>query len=154
MNLSDLQYLMHQLGPATPEITTIIQESIDCWMVEFDEGVSLQLAWDERFHRVRMECAIGQPDESAREAIYASLLNANLQLTGIADIKLALSDNDEEVMLIGEYDIGDASLTALRKQLAEFLDAAGKFSLWVAGLLTPESVAQRSAMTGMHPASA
>ncbi len=154
MNLSDLQYLMHQLGPATPEITTIVQESIDCWMVEFDEGVSLQLAWDERSHRVRMKCAIGQPDETAREAIYASLLNANLQLTGITDVKLALSDNDQEVMLIGEYDIGDTSLTALRKQLAEFLDVAGKFSLWIAGMLTSESVAQGSAVTGMHHAPA
>ncbi len=35
--LSDLQYLMHQLGPASPEIVTILQEDIDSWQIEFDD---------------------------------------------------------------------------------------------------------------------
>lgn len=149
MHLSDLQYLMNQLGPVTPEITTIVQESIDCWMVELDEGISLQIAWIERSARVLMKCAIGQPDEAAREAIYASLLNANLQLAGIADVKLALSETDD-VMLIGEYDLGEASIDELGSKLTTFLGYAGKFSLWLAGTLTAESEAMISRMVVMH----
>jgi hypothetical protein len=132
LTLSDLQYLVHQLGPATPEITTIVQEAIDSWMVEFDEGVSMQLAWDARSGRVRMQCAVGQPEEAAREAIYATLLNANLLLTGVADIKLALGSADEDVMLIGEYAIEEAAVESLRYRLSEFLDFAAKFSQMMA----------------------
>lgn len=103
LKLSDLQYLMHQLGPAMPEITTIVQQAIDSWMVEFDEGVSLQLAWEQRAMQVLLKCALGQPDEGAREEIYAALLSANLLLTGVADVKLGLSHVDDDVVLIGEY---------------------------------------------------
>jgi hypothetical protein len=152
--LSDLQYLMHQLGPATPEIATIVQESIDCWMLEFDEGVSLQIAWDERSNRVLMKCALGQPDETTCEALYASLLHANLQLTSIADVKLALSDSDDDVMLIGQYEIGEDSVDVLREKLSEFLNLAGKFSLWVAGTSTPESGSQTPPIASMQYAPA
>lgn len=139
MNLSDLQYLMHQLGPVTPEITTIVQEAIDSWMVEFDEGVSMQIAWDERSRNVLMKCAIGQPDESVREEIYALLLSANLHLTGVADVKLALSDADDDVMLIGEYDMKEQTLEALQQRLSEFLGFAGKFSHMIANTLPDDS---------------
>ena len=148
--MSDLQYLMHQLGPATPDITAIVQESIDCWMIEFDEGVSLQIAWDQRSARVLMKCAIGQPDESVREEIYALLLNANLQLTGVADVKLALSDIDEDVVLIGEYDLDDASIEGLRRQLSEFLGFAEKFSQMIAGSASDELAENTRSLLGLH----
>ena len=133
MKLSDLQYLMHQLGPATPEIACIVQESIDSWMVEFDEGVAMQVAWDERSGHALMQCAIGQPDDGSREDIYRSLLNANLLLTGVADVKLALSDVDGDVMLIGAYELGNEPVDGLRQRLSEFLGFAEKFSQMIAG---------------------
>ncbi len=132
MTLSDLQHLVHQLGPATPEITTIVQEAIDCWSVTFDEDVALQLGWNARSGRILMQCALGQPEEGAREALYAVLLNANLQLTGVADVKLALGDAEEDVMLIGEFDLEEVTVEGLRQRLSEFLNFAGKFSQMVA----------------------
>ncbi len=150
MKLSDLQYLMHQLGPATPEIITIVQESIDSWMVEFDEGVALQVAWEERSGRALMKCAIGQPDEGAREEIYRSLLNANLQLTGVADVKLGLSDVDEDVMLIGEYEIGEEPVEGLRKHLSEFLGYAESFSQMIAGSWPEGSLPELQAVAAMN----
>lgn len=133
MGLSNLQYLMHQLGPATPEIVAIIQDHIDSWQVEFDEGVSLQLSWQEKPPRVVMSCSLGSPEDRVREQVYASLLNANLLLTGMADVKIALSHPDNDVMLIGEYELGTASLAALQDSLAEFLRLAGRFAMMVAG---------------------
>lgn len=132
MTLSDLQILMHQLGPATPEIISIIQDDIDSWMVEFDEAVSLQIAWDERSMRVLMKCGLGQPYESTREEIYRLLLNANLLLTGVADVKLALSDVDDDVMLIGEYALQEPTLEALQQRLSDYLSFAEKFSTMIA----------------------
>lgn len=145
LTLPDLQHLVHQLGPATPEITIIVQEAIDCWSVEFDEGVAMQMAWDERSGRVLMQCALGQPAEGAREALYAVLLNANLQLTGVADVKLALGDAEEDVMLIGEFDLEEATVDRLRQRLSEFLDFAGKFSQMVAATFGDAAPEERRA---------
>jgi hypothetical protein len=132
LRLSDLQYLMHQLGPATPEIVTIVQDDIDSWQVEFDEGVSLHFGWQETPPRLLLSCAIGQPLDDAREQVYASLLNANLLLTGVANVKLALSQPDGDVMLIGEYDIASFSMDSLQSSVSDFLCLAAKYSTMVA----------------------
>lgn len=44
--LSDLQYLIQQLGPMTPEIVTIVQQDERRWQVELDGGVLVQLRWE------------------------------------------------------------------------------------------------------------
>ncbi len=113
--LSDLQYLMQQLGPAMPEITTIIQEDRDSWQVELDEALSLQLCWQEQPPRIRMRCAIARPDD--------------------------------DVLLAGEYEVGDASLDTLRRLVIEFLTTAGQApaSASVAGSILPVLPAYSSA---------
>lgn len=126
--LADVQYLMHQLGPVIPEIVTIIQDDIDSWQIEFDEGVSIQLSWQAEPPRLLMSCSLGSPDDAAREAVYASLLNANLMLTGVAALKLALSEPDQAVMLIGEYESNEGTLDMLRMRVIEFLNFAARFS--------------------------
>ena len=126
-----MQYLVHQLGPAIPEIVTIIQDDIDSWQLEFDGGVSLQLSWQEQPPRLKMSCEIGRPDDTRREAVYAALLNANLLLTGGPDLKLALSEPDQDVLLIGDHEYDDGSLEGLTKRVSEFLNFAARFSLMV-----------------------
>ena len=130
--LSELQYLMHQLGPAIPEIVIILQDDIDSWQLDFDDDVSMRIDWHEETAQIMMSCAIGQADANARESVYAALLEANLQLTGVARVKLALGP-DDDVMLIGECDLADASVEALRDKVAEFLEIAAKFSSLVTG---------------------
>ena len=134
--LSELQYLMHQLGPASPEIVTILQEDIDSWQIAFDDDVSMRIDWHEEHARVVMSCAIGRADADAREPVYAALLEANLQLTGVASVKLALGP-DDDVMLIGEFDPDDATIDALRDKVVEFLEFAAKFSSLVTGADAP-----------------
>ena len=150
MELSDLQYLMHQLGPTMPEIVAITQDDIDSWKIDFDEEISLQIEWQVSPPCVLMSCAIGQPEAERREAVYASLLNANLLLTGIASVKLALSQPDNEVLLIGEYPLGAASVTALQASLSEFLQFAAEFSMMVADSPKKDFPPQAPYITTMH----
>jgi len=131
LELSDLQYLMHQLGPTMPEIVAITQDDIDRWKIDFNEEISLQIEWQASPPCVLMSCSIGQPEIERREAVYASLLNANLLLTGIASVKLALSQPDNDVVLIGEYSLGDASITTLKASLTEYLRFAAQFSTMI-----------------------
>ncbi|MEO0316793.1 MAG: hypothetical protein RL404_470, partial [Pseudomonadota bacterium] len=48
MQLSDLQYLMAQLGPATSDILLIVQHSDDQWQIEFEEDLSLHVSWHQQ----------------------------------------------------------------------------------------------------------
>jgi hypothetical protein len=126
--LSDLQYLIRQLGPSLPEISTIIEEDLDSWQINFDTGLSLQISWQETPARVLLCCAIGKPDESQREKIFARLLNMNLLLQGVANLKLALNSPEDDVILIGELESTSLKLEMLQAEIAEYLRFAARFS--------------------------
>ncbi len=61
--LSDLQYVMQQLGPTTPEIVTIVQEDHCRWHIELDGSVFVQLTWQASVQRLSMRCSIGGQDD-------------------------------------------------------------------------------------------
>ncbi len=126
--LSDLQHLIRQLGPSLPEISTIVEEDLDEWQIIFDSGLSLQISWQETPARVLLCCAIGKPDESQREKIFARLLNMNLLLQGVANVKLALSSPDDDVILIGELASNSMTLETLQEEISEYLRFAARFS--------------------------
>ncbi len=126
--LSDLQHLIRQLGPTLPEISTITEEDLDSWQIIFDTGLSLQISWQETPGRVLLCCAIGKPDESQREKIFARLLNMNLLLQGVANLKLALSSPEDDVILIGEIEATVMSLEVLQDEITEYLRYAARFS--------------------------
>jgi hypothetical protein len=126
--LSDLQHLIRQLGPSLPVISTIIEEDLDEWQIIFDSGLSLQISWQETPARVLLYCAIGKPDESQREKIFARLLNMNLLLQGVANVKLALSSPEDDVILIGELASDSMTLETLQEEITEYLRFAARFS--------------------------
>ena len=116
--LSDLQHLIRQLGPSLPEISTIIEEDLDEWQIIFDSGLLLQISWQETPARVLLCCAIGKPDETQREKIFARLLNMNLLLQGVANLKLALSSPEDDVILIGELVSDSMTLETLKQEIS------------------------------------
>ena len=126
--LSDLQHLIRQLGPSLPEISTIIEEDLDEWQIIFDSGLSLQISWQESPARVLLFCAIGKPDESRRGKIFARLLNMNLLLQGVANVKLALSLPEDDVILIGELESDSMMLETLQEEITTYLRFAARFS--------------------------
>ena len=126
--LSDLQHLIRQLGPSLSEISTIIEEDLDEWQIIFDSGLSLQISWQETPARVLLYCAIGKPDETQREKIFARLLNMNLLLQGMANVKLGLSSPEDEVILIGELASDSMTLETLQEEITEYLRYAARFS--------------------------
>lgn len=126
--LSVLQHLIRQLGPCLPEISTITEEDVDSWQINFDAGLSLQISWQETPARVLLCCAIGQPLESQREKIFARLLNMNLLLQGVANVKLALNSPEDDVIVIGEIESNALTLEILQEEIADYLRFAAHFS--------------------------
>jgi hypothetical protein len=129
--LSDLQHLIRQLGPSLPEVSSIIEEDLDSWQIIFDTGLSLQISWQETPARVLLCCAIGKPEESQREKIFARLLNMNLLLQGVANVKLALSSPEDDVILIGELTSDSMTLETLQEEITEYLRFAARFSEFI-----------------------
>ena len=126
--LSDLQHLIRQLGPSIPDISMIVEEESSSWQIIFEPGLSLQISWQETPARVLLCCVIGKPEESRREKIFARLLNMNLLLQGVANLKLALSSPEDDVMLIGELEMNSMSLEMLQEEITEYLRYAARFS--------------------------
>ncbi len=128
IQLSDLQHLIRQLGPSLPEISTIIEEDVNSWEIVFDTDLSLQISWQEMPVRVLLCCAVGKPAENNRETLFARLLNLNLLMQGVANLKLALSSPEDDVILIGELESDSLSLELLQTEIAHYLGYAAHFS--------------------------
>ena len=126
--LSDLQHLIRQLGPCIPEVAMIVEEESDSWQIIFEENFSLQISWQENPSRVLLCSAVGKPQENHREKLYARLLNMNLLLQGVANLKLALSSPDDDVVLIGELTSDSMTLEILQEEIMEYLRFAAQFS--------------------------
>lgn len=124
MLLPDLQYLMHQIGPETPDISAILQEESDRWQIIFEDDVSIQVSWQADAPRVVLSCVVSEVPDHAREWVYAHLLVANaLPVEGMS-LRFALDFPDQRVMMIGELDKADLSLEAFRNEILSFLDCA------------------------------
>ncbi len=132
MHLSDLQYLMHQLGPAMPEILTIIQHESDRWELAFDEEVTVEVGWQEKPPRTLLSCAIGEVPENLCEPVYARLLIANSLPSERLSLRFALDFPDERVLLLGELVEDHASLDTLRSDLASFVQCAVAMASFIA----------------------
>lgn len=131
MQLTDLQYLMAQLGPASPDIQFIVQHD-DEWQIALDDGRSLHVSWQPQRRSAVLSCGLGRVMSDERENIYALLLHANLLLSPESGARLALSRPDEEIMLIGE-DVTDApSVQALQHQIITFLQLAVTYAELIA----------------------
>lgn len=126
--LSDLQHLIRQLGPCIPEVAMIVEEESDSWQIIFEENFSLQISWQENPARVLLCSAVGKPQENHREKLFAQLLNMNLLLQGVANLKLALSSPEDDVILLGELESEMISLDMLKKEITEYLRFAAHFS--------------------------
>jgi hypothetical protein len=148
MQLSDLQYLMGQLGPVTSDILLIIQQSDDQWQVVFEDDLSLHVSWQQQRQCIIFSCGLGYATKVAREQVYALLLNANLLLAGISGARLALSQPDDEVMLVGEYPMSSPSTEVMHQILREFLGLALKYADLIASPSPVESLTLLPALQG------
>lgn len=127
-DLSDLQMLMHQLGPATPGIEAIIEDDIESWEVQLDDGATLCIAFQCEPAEAVFSCLLGPTPVHRQTEIYAAMLCANLLYQGVAPIKFALNHPAGELMLIAAYPLLGMSLDSLQKNLSSFHAYARHFA--------------------------
>lgn len=132
MQLSDMQYLMHQLGPAMTEVSVILQEEIDSWQVLFNDDIGVQISWQTEPPRVLISGALGEVPEGARERVYAGLLIANSLPSSTLGLTCSLGLPDEQVLVLAEIEASALSVDDLADRLREFLHQAVEVSAFIA----------------------
>lgn len=130
--LSELQMLMHQLGPATPGIHAIVEEDMESWQVQFDDGAMLCIAFQHDPGEAIFSCLLGRAPVHRQKEIYAAMLCANLLYQGVAPIKFALNHPAGELILIAAYPLSGMSLESLQTNLSSFYAYARHFAEEVA----------------------
>lgn len=132
LSLFELHQLMHELGPATPEITAIIQHEAGSWEIWFERDVCLSLEWQLAEPRLSLSMALGDFAESSGSDRYADLLKANLTWSAQGAARAVMCESGL-LMLIAEPVLASASLPGLQQHLRRFVLQAAQF----ASLLLP-----------------
>lgn len=127
VTLHDLQSLMPQLGPQLSEITLILQEESDRWLIGFDEGVQIGVHWQSASARLLLSCVLGEAHADHESEVYARMLNANLIGLGSDGIRIALSEQSQ-IMVVGEFDSVAPRLERLCEVLSHFVQRVAELT--------------------------
>ena len=126
--LTIAQTLMHQIGPELAEIETIIQQEIDSWAIQFFDDEMIHMLYQASPSRWVMSYELDAPEISNQAEIYAAMLCTNLLYQGVAPLKVALSKPGGVLLLIGEFQLTEASLDELQMLIQQFLMYAAHIS--------------------------
>ncbi len=130
--LSELQQLMHELGPAMPEVEAVVQHEAGSWDIWFEGDVCVALDWQKAEPRLRLSIALGDPSEVAGSAVYEALLKANLTWSAQGSVRAAMCDAGQ-LLLLAEPVLASCDLPALQWQLRRFVLQASQFAAVLQG---------------------
>ena len=125
--LSEMQQLMHELGPAMPEVDAIVQHEAGSWDIWFDGDVCMALDWQLVEPRLRLSIALGDPPEVGDSAVYEALLKANLAWSAQDSVRAAMCEAGQ-LLLLSEPTLPACDLPALQGQLRRFIVQASQFA--------------------------
>ncbi len=125
--LSEMQQLMHELGPAMPEVEAVVQHEAGSWDIWFEGDVCMALDWQQTEPRLRLSIALGDPSEAAGSTVYEALLKANLVWSAQGAVRAAMCDAGQ-LLLLSEPVLPSCDLPSLQLQLRRFVLQASQFA--------------------------
>ena len=117
-----VQQLLEQLGPANPEVANVTQITEDTWAVGFDEQSIILVQLDDAGRELVFTCAVGEPTEAARHAVYESLLAYNALWRETGGVRMAVADG--AVLQICSADAASLDLERLGTILGNIVQKA------------------------------
>ncbi len=125
--LSEMQQLMHELGPAMPEVEAVVQHEAGSWDIWLEGDVCMGLDWQQVEPRLRLCMALGDLPEAADSVVCQALLKANLVWSAQGAVRAALCDAGQ-LMLLAEPVLATGDLPELQQQLRRFVLQASQFA--------------------------
>jgi Tir chaperone protein (CesT) family len=118
--LPQVQDLMQSLGPASPWIESLIQESNETWTLQVSGGLYITVTFSDEPPRILLSALLGQPEEADQHAVYMTMLCVNLLYAEDHALRVALSGPSGELMLISDAVLTDWSVASLQNYLSHF----------------------------------
>ena len=118
--LSQIEQMMHELGPITPQISQIVQEADDQWSLNWDGIFWISIEFNPERSGLLFWTTLGKPVEDQILSIYETMLVTNSLYAGIGSLRIALSHPGEDLLLFGEHVISHGITRNLRSDISSF----------------------------------
>lgn len=142
--LEQIQLLMNEIGPNTPEIEAIVQKDDAIWSIGFENHTIVTIEYRTETPGLILTASIGQPAPEKQIEVYQTLLAYNSLWK--KQKGLVVTVIGEESNLAFQYGLEAANLTlpSLRTVLLNFSNLAEEWHRYVTGdstLEAPEAAA-------------
>jgi hypothetical protein len=125
--LADIQKLVEELGPANPDIASVVQYDEAEWAVAFDEQNIVSLEWDEPSARLVFTADLGRPIEDRRLEVAEAALDINTLWRDHGGVWIGRSGAEGEMLLMYALSAVDLTLEQLQTVVDNF---AVKARVW------------------------
>ena len=112
-SLEQIQALLAELGPASPDIAAVIQNGVAEWAIAFDEETVLSVEFDPRQQKLLLSINLGSPSADRRLGIYETLLTYGYLWRDTGGVYMALGGPGGEVYQMFELNAHDADIATL-----------------------------------------
>ncbi len=130
--IEQIQQLMQELGPVTPEIDAVVQTEEPSWAIQFaDESIIVVEPADEPA-RLVMSAELGTAPESSERKLYEALLSYNLLWRDNGGVKIGLAGPKGSLILNWELCLEGLTLMDLQAAMARFQKVASSWQHYVA----------------------
>ena len=130
--VEQIQQLMQELGPATPDIDAVVQTEEPSWAIQFsDESIIIVEPADEPA-RLVMSADIGTAPEAAERHLYEALLSYNLLWRDNGGVKIGLAGPKGSLIINWEICVDGLRLPDLQSAIRRFLKTASSWQHYVA----------------------
>lgn len=148
--VEQIQQLMQELGPATPDIDAVVQTEEPSWAIQFsDESIIVIEPVDEP-PRLVMSAEIGTAPETAERQLYEALLSYNLLWRDNGGVKIGLAGPKGSLIINWEISLDGLTLIELQSALVRFLKAVSSWQHYVAKADTEQSPLPGMGGGGFH----
>lgn len=132
-SLEQIQAMMEELGPSTPDIEAVAQEGDSAWAVAFPDDVVVVLELDPSGRKLVCAIDIGRPPEEAKLEAYEAALSYGYLWRETGGARLALGGADGELTLLFDLEVADLTFTDLQMALLNLVEKAAIWRGFVAG---------------------
>ena len=131
--VEQIQQLMQELGPATPDIDAVVQTEEPSWAIQFSDETIVIIEPAEDPERMVLSAELGSASDTLQLPIYETLLCYNLLWKDTGGVKMALSGPGGELVLLYELFSANLTLNELQTVLSNFVSIAQIWTVYVTG---------------------
>ena len=130
--IEQIQQLMQELGPATPDIDAVVQTEEPSWAIQFADESILVIEPADEPPRLVISAELGTAPESGERKLYEALLSYNLLWRDNGGVKIGLAGPKGSLILSWELCLEGLTLMDLQAAITRFRKVAASWQQYVA----------------------